>query len=93
MEPFKNLYNHELIRKLALDIQTVHSPFQVDDFIESTVERWDDLGLKERIYKISTNLGKFLPADYKTAICILDKVAMNYGTWLDCCGMFFTDIC
>ena len=87
-EPFKNLYNHELIRRLAFDIQAVHSPFQVKEFIKSTMEMWEDLGLKERIYKISTNLGKFLPAEYKTAIGILDKVAMNYGTWLDCSGMF-----
>jgi 3-methyladenine DNA glycosylase AlkC len=88
-EPFKNLYNHELIRKLAFDLQSVYRSFQVDDFIKSTMEMWDELGLKDRIYKISANLGEYLPEDYKTAIGILDKVVMNYGSWLDCRGMVF----
>ncbi|MDR0491138.1 MAG: DNA alkylation repair protein [Oscillospiraceae bacterium] len=88
-EPFKNLYNHELILKLAFDLQSVYGPFQADEFIKSTMEMWDDIGLKDRIYKISANLGKYLPEDYKTTIGILDKVVMNYGSWLDCRGMFF----
>jgi len=34
-------------------------------------------------------LGKYLPADYKEAIGIIDKIVMNYGTWLDGTGWFF----
>jgi 3-methyladenine DNA glycosylase AlkC len=52
-------------------------------------EAWADLELKDRVYKISVNLGKYLPADYKTAIGIIDKVVMNYGSWLDGFGWFF----
>ena len=89
-EPLKNLLNHELLRKLALDIQSAHSPFQVDEFIKSTMdETWDNLELKDRIYKIAANLGEFLPSDYKIAISIIDKVVMNYGTWLDGFAWFF----
>ena len=86
----KNMFNHELLRKLALDIQSVYNPFQVDEFIKSTMdETWGDLELKDRIYKITINLGKYLPPDYAAAIRIIDKVVMNYGSWLDGTGWFF----
>ena len=86
----KNMYNHELLRKLALDIQSVYNPFQVDEFIKSIMDKtWDDLELKDRTYKITSSLGKYLPADYAAAIGIINKVVMNYGTWLDGTGWFF----
>ena len=89
-EPLKNLLNHALLSKLALDIQSVHSSFQADEFIQSTIDKtWNDLELKERTIKITENLGKFLPAEYETAISIIDKVVMNYGTWLDGHAWFF----
>jgi 3-methyladenine DNA glycosylase AlkC len=90
MDLLKNLLNHELLRKVAIDIQSVYNPFQVDGFLKSTIdETWDNLELKDRVYKIAVNLGKYLPADFKTAISIIDKVVMNYGTWLDGFGWFF----
>ena len=89
-EPLKNLLNHALLRKLALDIQLVHSPFQVDEFIQSTMdETWNGLELKDRTYKVAANLGTYLPEDYRTAIGIIDKVVLNYGTWLDGFAWFF----
>ena len=89
-ELLKNIYNHESLYKLATDIQAVYSPFQVDGFLKSTMdETWDKLELKDRLYKISASMGKYLPADYGAAIGIIDKVVMNYGTWLDgYCGFF-----
>jgi len=90
MEPLKNTLNQELIRKLSLDIQSIYNPFQVQDFIKSIMdENWDNLELKDRIYKIAVHLGTYLPPDYKTAISILDKIVMNYGTWLDGIAWFF----
>jgi len=75
----KNMYNHESLHKLALDIKSVYSPFITDDFLKSTMdETWDDLELKARGRKISTNLGKYLPAEYQEAISIIDKVVMNH---------------
>lgn len=89
-DSFKNIYNRESLRELAMDIQSVYDEFQVDEFLETTMdETWKDLELKDRIIQISVNLGKFLPADYKSAISIIDKVAMNYGTWLDGFVAFF----
>jgi len=37
-------------------------------------ETWDGLELKARGRKICLGLGKYLPADYPTAISIIDKV-------------------
>ncbi len=86
----KNRYNHESLRELALDIQSVYSEFQIDEFLLSTMnETWENLELKDRLIQISMNLGKYLPGDYKTAIGIIDKVVMNYGTWLDGFVVFF----
>jgi len=86
----KNIYNHESLRKIALDIQSIYNSFQVDEFLKSTMdETWDDLELKDRVYRISVNLGKYLPAEYSTAISVIDKVVMNYGSWLDGFGGFF----
>ncbi|MCL2766423.1 MAG: DNA alkylation repair protein, partial [Peptococcaceae bacterium] len=49
--------------------------FQVDEFLQSTIdETWDSLELKARGRKICLNLGKYLPADYSTAISIIDKI-------------------
>ena len=64
-DPLKNMLDHELLYKVASDIASVYSPFQADEFIKATMQMWDDLGLKDRIYKISVNLGKYLPEDYK----------------------------
>ncbi len=86
----KNRYNIESLRKVALDIKSVYNPFQVDEFLKATLDvMWDSLELKNRIMQISTNMGKYLPADYSEAIGIIDKVVMNYGSWLDGFGAFF----
>jgi hypothetical protein len=86
----KDRLNHKLLSEIALDIQSVYNSFQVDAFLKTTMDKtWDDLELKDRIYRVSINLGKFLPTDYKTAIGIIDKVVMNYGNWLDGIAWFF----
>ena len=89
----KNMYNYESLRKLALDIQSAYDGFPAEAFLQSTMdESWDSLELKARGRQISTNLRKYLPADYHAAISIIDKVVMNYGTWLDgVFGVIFPD--
>ena len=75
----KNMFNHESLRELAVAVQSVYDPFQVDEFLRSVMdETWDDLELKARGRRISTNLGRYLPADYGTAIGIIDEVIVNY---------------
>ena len=86
----KDMYSYDSLNELALDIQSVYSPFLVDDFMKSTMDKsWDDLELKGRVRQISVNLGKYLPLNYKEALCIIDKVVSNYddGFW----GIFFPD--
>lgn len=89
-DAIKNIYNYESLCKLAVDIKSFYSGFRADEFLQSTMdETWNGLELKDRITQISMNLGKFLPADFKEAISIIDKVVMNYGTWLDGFAGFF----
>lgn len=87
---FKDRFNDESLNKLALEIQTVYNGFPVEKFLKSTMdETWDGLEFKQRVMQISVNLGKYLPADYKTAIHIIDKVIMNYDICLDGFVIFF----
>lgn len=75
----KNKFNHESLYEVALAIQSVYNPFQVNEFIKSTIdETWDNLELKSRCRKISMNLGKYLPEDYKDAISILEQSVRRF---------------
>lgn len=41
-EAMKNIYNYELLHRLALDIASVYRDFQTDDFLRTTIsETWD----------------------------------------------------
>ena len=78
-ELWKDKLNRDSLRDFALTFQSVYSSFQVDEFIESTIdETWDDLELMARGRQICLNLGKFLPADYAGALSIIDKVIPVY---------------
>lgn len=89
-DAIKNRYNYESLRTLALDIKSVFDGFQAEEFLQSTIdETWEKRELKDRIIRISENLGKYLPADFETAIGIVDQIVMNYGTWLDNFAGFF----
>ena len=89
----KNMLNHESLRELALAVQSVYNSFQVDEFLKSTMdETWDDLELKARVRQISMNLGKYLPADYRVAISIIDKVVINYDGFGRFCFPDFVEV-
>ena len=86
----KNMLDRGLLTKLATDIHAVYEPFQTDEFIDSILdEAWDALELKDRVYKISAKLGEYLPAEYESAIGVIDKVVANYGNWLEGFAWFF----
>ena len=71
----KNMYNPDSLREFALHVQSAYSSFQVDAFLNSTMdETWESLELKARGRQICVNLRKYLPADYRVAIGILDNV-------------------
>lgn len=79
-ELMKNkFYNYDSLNALASHIKAVYPPFHADDFINDIMdEPWDALELKERIHKITLNLGKYLPADYEQALSVIDKVVESY---------------
>lgn len=86
---FKDRFNYESLYKLALEIQTVYAGFQVEAFLHSTLDNiWDSLEFKQQVTRISTNLGKYLPADYKTALHIINKVILNYDVWMGSSSSF-----
>jgi 3-methyladenine DNA glycosylase AlkC len=73
-ELLKDMFNHESLREIALSIQSVYSQFQVNKFLESTMdETWDNLELMARGRKITMTLRKYLPTDYGEALAILEK--------------------
>ena len=92
-ELLKDKLNHESLREFALSVQSVYSAFQADEFIKSTMDKtWDNLELKARGRQISENLGKYLPADYKAAIGVIDKVAISYDGFCKYCFPDFVEV-
>jgi DNA alkylation repair enzyme len=85
-EPFKNMFNPQSLGKFSLAVQAVYEPFCADEFLASTMDdTWDKLELKARGRRISTTLGRYLPADYGAAISVLDKAVESYkGPCLFC---------
>jgi 3-methyladenine DNA glycosylase AlkC len=82
-EALKDLISRESLQEFALCIQSVHSSFPVDQFVDSTMdETWAGLELKARWQQISRCLGKYLPSDYPTAIGIIDQVITKYDGFL-----------
>ena len=91
-EPLKNMLNRESLHKSALVIQSVYSEFEVEAFVNSTIdEAWDNLELKARGRQVTLNLGKYLPPDYRDALTILEKVAANYSSGPFVLGFSFPD--
>ena len=89
-ELLKDMYNYESLHEIAKRIQSVYHPFQVDEFLKSTMDQsWDDLELKARVRKISSNLGRYLPADYGDALAILDQVVSTCSS--NFFGILFPD--
>lgn len=87
---FKDRFNRDSLCKLALEIQAVYAEFQAEAFLDATMDKtWDSLEFKQRVMRISANLGKYLPADYKAAIHILDRVILHYEVCLDGLAVFF----
>lgn len=85
----KDMYNHKSIHKLAADIKAVYNDFQAEEFIKSVMdETWESLELKARVRQISTNLGRYLPSDYRESIRIIDQIVANYDGFY---GIVFPD--
>lgn len=79
-EPLKNMYDYESLNAVAIAIKEIYPSFQADEFLEMTIdETWDDLQLKARCRKISTNLGVLLPREYQKALEILEQAVHGFS--------------
>ena len=86
----KDMYNNDSLREFATLIQSAYPSFQVDGFLESTMDEiWDTLELKGRMRQISINVGKYLPSNYREAIAILDQIVAQVADGFF--GMVFPD--
>ena len=92
-ELLKNMLNPDSLREFALAIQSVYVPFQIDEFLKSTMdETWDGLELKARGRQITINLGKYLPKDYREAIGIIDQVIASHSGMCICSFPDFIEV-
>lgn len=72
-EPLKNQFGEAVPRQIAGMIAAVYPPFQVQAFVEATLEGYLALDLMARARKIASSLHQFLPVDYEQAIQVLLK--------------------
>ncbi|PEJ56182.1 hypothetical protein CN692_18590 [Bacillus sp. AFS002410] len=80
-EALKDLYNYNLISKIANEITNVYSNFNRDTFIEKIFdEKWEDKTLKERMRHITICLGELLPSNYEESIEILSSILNKFPT-------------
>ena len=87
MEPLKNMFQEETMRKFAYTLHSYDEDFQVERFLKLVFdEEWETLELKARCRKISISLGKCLPSNYQMAIDILEKAVSGYSF-----AIFFPD--
>jgi len=83
----KNMFNHWSLGEIAAAIQLVYPSFPPNEFLKTTMdETWEGLELKARGRKITTSLGKYLPADYGAALAILEKALRGFPV-----AFFFPD--
>jgi len=70
-EPFKNLFNPEMIALMGAHFARVSKTFDSEGFIAAATNRIDDLELKERSNQIRQALHTCLPDDFREACNIL----------------------
>ena len=75
-EPFKNLFNTDLIAEMGKHISRATEdlkapPFDEEGFCAAAGEGLDDLELKERSAQIQAALTTFLPSDFELAASVL----------------------
>jgi len=73
MEPFKNLFNIEVVTDLAAHIKNVHAEFDDKSFVTHISSSLDQLELKQRSNLICNTLCDFLPQNFLSARNVLLK--------------------
>jgi 3-methyladenine DNA glycosylase AlkC len=92
-EIWKDKLNHDTVGGFALSIKAEYAAFPVDEFTRSTMdETWDGLELMARGRRVTENMRKFLPADYKEALCVMDRVILNCGPFFKICFPTYVEL-
>ena len=83
MATLKSMYNEQCVTDFAAAVKAAYAEFDEVAFMETVLDdQWESRELKERTRHISQSLHNFLPADYRTALSILQQAAphlANYG--------------
>ncbi len=74
MEPFKNIFNEDAVKKISKEIKQVYKPFNTLGFEKEVLKTLNDLELKDRVRLISSTLKDHLTNDYKKNIKILTSI-------------------
>ena len=74
MEPFKNLFNEEFVRKFALNLKKHSSSFDEGKYLSLVLNKLESLELKQRMRLISSTLDSCVSSNYEENITILKEV-------------------
>ena len=78
MEPFKNLFNHNLIKQMAMHLHRVWPEFDVEGYCKLAGQNLEQNELKQRIDQIMCALKEFLPDSFPDAAkVIIDSLHMD----------------
>lgn len=77
-EPFKNVFNTQMIRLMAVHLHRADSNFDGDQFVALATRKLTRLELKERSNQIRSALVATLPSNYRQA-CKLLRAALHPG--------------
>ena len=72
MEPFKNVFNKDLVQGMAEHFARHGTDFDSDGFCQFVLKDLNQLELKERSNKIVEAMAVYLPDDFKTSARILE---------------------
>jgi len=89
---WKDKLNHDTVSEFAESIKSVYRAFDVTEFMKSTMKDWETLELMASGRRITENMQKFLPADYKEAISIMDKVIVISDDFFKMCFPTFVEL-
>ncbi|MCD1260339.1 hypothetical protein B5M42_016120 [Paenibacillus athensensis] len=71
-DALKDVYQETFVREFGGKVQGAYAAFDVEAFTRAVLaDGWDELALKERMRRISTTLGRFLPERYEEALAVL----------------------
>ncbi|MGO2512463.1 DNA alkylation repair protein [Marinomonas polaris] len=70
-EPFKNLFNHNVINEIAKHFQRHWKDFDKQGFVDAACDQLEELELKARSQQITAAMSRYLPDDFEHAGQIL----------------------